>query len=57
MMYVSQFIMLYTLNLYIAVCQLYLNKTGREKETESGHQARQRWFFGYQRDHKQLTAI
>ena len=26
-------IMLYTLNLYSAVCQLYLNKTGRKKET------------------------
>ena len=29
-MYVSQIIMLYTLNLYSAVCQLYLNKTGRK---------------------------
>ena len=28
MMYVSQIIMLYTLNLYRAVRQLYLNKTG-----------------------------
>ena len=31
MMYVSQIIMLYTLNLYSAECQLYLNKTGRKK--------------------------
>ena len=31
MMYVSQIIMLYTLNLYSAVFQLYLNKTGRKK--------------------------
>ena len=31
MMYVSQIIMLYTLNLYRAVCQLYLNKTVRKK--------------------------
>ena len=31
MMHVSQIIMLYTLNLYSAVCQLYLNKTGRKK--------------------------
>ena len=31
MMPVSQIIMLYTLNLYSAVCQLYLNKTGRKK--------------------------
>ena len=31
MMYVSQIIMLYTLNLYSAVCQLYLSKTGRKK--------------------------
>ena len=28
--YVGQVIMLYTLNLYRAVCQLYLNKTGRK---------------------------
>ena len=33
MMYVSQVIMLYTLNLHSAVCQLYLNKTGRKKKT------------------------
>ena len=32
MMYVSQINMLYTLNLYSAVCQLYLNKTGGEKK-------------------------
>ena len=31
MMYGSQIIMLYTLKLYSAVCQLYLNKTGRKK--------------------------
>ena len=30
-MYESQIIMLYTLNLYSALCQLYLNKTGRKK--------------------------
>ena len=30
MMYLSQFIMLFTLNLYSAVCQLYLNKPGRK---------------------------
>ena len=29
MIYVSRIIMLYTLNLYSAVCQLYLNKTGK----------------------------
>ena len=33
MMYVSQIIMLYTLNLYGAVCQLCLHKTGRIKKT------------------------
>ena len=32
MMYVSQIIMLCTLNLYSAVCQLYLNKAGRKKK-------------------------
>ena len=31
MMYISQ-IMLYSLNLYSAVCQLYLSKTERKKE-------------------------
>ena len=31
MMYVSQIIMLYTLNLYSAVCQFYLNKTEGKK--------------------------
>ena len=31
MMYASQTIMLYTWNLYSAVCQLYFNKTGRKK--------------------------
>ena len=32
MMYVSQINMLYTLNLYNAVCQLYLKKTGIKKK-------------------------
>ena len=34
MMYVTQIIMLYTLSLYSAVCQLYLNKTRRKKMKE-----------------------
>ena len=32
MMHVSQIIMLYTLNLYSAVCQLYLNKNRRKNK-------------------------
>lgn len=32
MMYVGQIITLYTLNLHTTVCQLYLNKIGREKK-------------------------
>ena len=32
MIHVSQIIMLYTLNLYNALCQLYLNKTGKRKK-------------------------
>lgn len=32
MIYISEVIMLYTLNLHIAECQLYLNKTEREKK-------------------------
>ena len=35
MMYVSQIIMLNTLNLYSAVCELHLNKTGRAAEKKS----------------------
>ena len=31
MTYVSQIIMLYTLKLHSAVCQLHLNKTARKK--------------------------
>ena len=31
MMHVNQIIMFYTLNCYSAVCQVYLNKTAREK--------------------------
>ena len=31
-MYVSQIIMLYTLNLHRALCQLYLNKSEKEKK-------------------------
>ena len=31
MMYVSQIIILFTLNLCSALCQLYLNKTGEKK--------------------------
>ena len=34
-MHVSQIIMLYTLNLYSAMYQLYLNKTGRKKTKKS----------------------
>ena len=32
MMYVSQIIMLYTLNLFSAICRPYLNKTGRKQK-------------------------
>lgn len=38
-MYVSQFIVLFTLNLYSGVCQLYLNKTwwgGRSRDKGVG---------------------
>ena len=35
MMYVIQIIMLYTLNLYSAVCKLYLHKAGREKKKKT----------------------
>ena len=37
MMYVSQIIMLYTLNLYSAVCQLYLKKTGRKQKQSKNY--------------------
>ena len=32
MVYISQIIMLYTLNLYGAICQLYFRKTRRRKK-------------------------
>ena len=35
MMYVSQFIMVYLLNLYSAICQIFLNNTGRKKKRPS----------------------
>ena len=34
-MYVSQIIMLYTINLSNAVCKLYLNKTGKKLKKET----------------------
>ena len=34
MMYVRQIIMMYNFNLYSAVCQLYLNKTGRKQQQQ-----------------------
>ena len=33
MMHVNQIIMLYTLSLYSALCQLYLKKAGRKNKT------------------------
>ena len=37
MMYISQFITLYTLNLHSAICQLYFNKSRREKQRRQWH--------------------
>ena len=37
MMYLSQIIMLYTLNLCSVVCQLYRNKTGRKKANDNSN--------------------
>ena len=34
MIYVIQAVTLYTLNLYSAVCQLYVNKTGGKKDNK-----------------------
>ena len=36
MVYVSQIIVLYILNLHSAACQWYLHKTGRKKMNEEG---------------------
>ena len=36
-MYVREIITLYTLNLYSAVCQLYVNKTGRKNKNKQIH--------------------
>ena len=35
LMYVSQMIMLFTLTLYSAICQLYLNKTGKKEKKKA----------------------
>ena len=37
MMYMSPIIMLYNLNLYSAVCQLYCNKAARKKMQEGSN--------------------
>ena len=43
MMYVSQIIGLYTLNIYGAICQLYLSKTGRKDTPPRTSTARYRY--------------
>ena len=43
MMYVSQIIMLYILNLYSILCQLHLNKTGRKKKRSDDQKSSQIW--------------
>ena len=40
-MYVNKIIMLDTLNLYSAICQLYINKTGRKKISKNMARFRQ----------------
>ena len=40
MMYVSQIIMLYTLKMCSARCQLYLNKTGKKREEKEGEEVK-----------------
>ena len=37
MLYVTHIIMLYTLNLHSAVCQLYLNKTTKKRKCDEFH--------------------
>ena len=58
MMYVSQIIMLYTLNLYSAVCQWYLSKTGRKNfyETKKLCKDWQHFTFSLVFDVKQLDS-
>ena len=41
-MYVSQIIILYILSLYSAICQLYLNKTGKKKRRGKKKKKRKR---------------
>ena len=43
MVYVSEIIMLYTLNLYSAVCQLHLNKNWKKKTHISGIYCMGKW--------------
>ena len=46
---------MYTLNLYSAVCQLYLNETGREKKTPTSRNAVHMWYKHFEQYH--LTAL
>ena len=43
MMYISEIIMLCTLNLYRDVCQFYLNKTGRKNGKKNNKVNRTKW--------------
>ena len=41
MMYVSQIIMLYTLKMCSARCQLYVNKTGKKRKEKEGEKVKE----------------
>ena len=43
MIYITQVIMLYTLNLYSAVCKLYLDKAGRKKKLKERGKNKSGW--------------
>ena len=45
MIYVSQIITLYTLNLHSVVCQSHLNKTGRKKKQQLQPKKKKVFFY------------
>ena len=54
MMYVCQIIMLCTLNLDSALCQLYLNKTGRKKNLRHTPKDWKKWANSKQDKSKEI---
>ena len=57
MIYKAQIIILYTLNLYCAICQLYSSKTGGDKKESMFNINMVILFQGYNKVHKKALFI